>query len=303
MAEPPTRELPPRVTMPLLTLITQQSLDEDYLHVAERRAAVGAPAPSSGRPRRLAAVMVAVFGVMIATAAIQTSRNQGVQQASRTTLVSRINDERDTVSRLQDRIVKLRDKNTALGKQDDQLSSAVQAAESRLRRLQVGTGFVAVHGEGVRVTVDDSPSGDEDGEVRDEDLALLVNGLWQAGAEAISINGQRLTAGTAIRNSGRAIHVNVVPLSPPYVVLAIGDRLSLQSGFIDSTSGQVFTGLVNSLGLGFSMDNEEDLSLPAAPPKLLRLHDVTAGASGDLPDHDPTTGPSKGPTADEETTP
>ena len=296
MAEPGTRELPARVTMPLLTLITQQSLDEDYLHVAERRAAGGGgPGQSSGRPRRVAAVMLAVFGVLIATAAIQTSRNQDVQQSSRTTLVSRIDDERDTVSRLQDRIVRLRDKITALDKQNEQVSATALAAESRLRRLQVRAGFVAVQGEGVRIVVDDSPVGDEDGEVRDEDLALVANGLWEAGAEAITINGQRLTADSAIRNSGRAIHVNVVPLSPPYIVLAIGDQRSLQSGFLESTSGQLFSDLVSTFGLGFTMDNEDHLSLQAAPARLLRLHSVVSGTSGDLPDHDPT--------PDEETTP
>jgi uncharacterized protein YlxW (UPF0749 family) len=287
-------DLPQRVTMPLLTLITQQSLDEDYLHVAERRAA-GPPGPPSGRPRRTAAVMVGVFGILVATAAVQTARNHGVDQASRTTLVSRINDERATVEKLQERIVRLRERNAALERQGDQLATTEQAAVSRLRRLQVRTGFVAVRGPGVRITVDDSPDGDPDGAVQDEDLAMVANGLWEAGAEAVSINGQRLTAVTAIRNSSRAILVNVVPLTPPYTVLAIGDPLTLQSKFLDSASGQAFSILVSNYGLGFDMENEETLSLPAAPPKLLRLHSVLAGSSADLPDHEPT--------PDEETTP
>ena len=54
--------------------------------------------------------------------------------------------------------------------------------------------------------------------VRDADLAILVDGLWNAGAEAIAINGQRLTALTPIRNAGPAIQVNSTPLVPPYVV-------------------------------------------------------------------------------------
>lgn len=283
-------DLPQRVTMPLLTLITQQAMDEDYLHVAERRAA-GAPGPPQGRPRRTAAVMIAVFGVLVATAGVQTSRNQGVDEASRTTLVSRINDGRATVSRLQDRIARLRDRNTALESQGDQVSATEQAAVTRLRRLQVGTGFVAVSGEGVRITVDDSPDGGTDGTVRDEDLAKLANGLWEAGAEAISINGERLTAVSAIRNSARVIYVNIRPLTPPYTVLAIGDIRTLQSDFLDSAGGQMFSDLVSTYGLGFDMDNEDALSLPAAPSSLLRLHSVVAGASDDLPTHDEETTP------------
>lgn len=283
-------DLPQRVTMPLLTLITQQALDEDYLHVAERRAA-GAPGPPQGRPRRTAAVMVAVFGVLVATAGVQTARNQGVDQASRTTLVSRINDERASVSRLQDRIARLRDRNAALETQGDQLSATEQAVVTRLRRLQVSTGFVAVSGEGVRITVDDSADGGADGQVRDEDLAKLANGLWEAGAEAISINGQRLTAVSAIRNSARVIYVNTVPLTPPYTVLAIGDVRTLQADFLDSDGGQLFSELVSRYGLAFDMDNEDALSLPAARASLLRLHNAVAGAADDPPNHDEETTP------------
>ncbi len=57
-------QLDERVRMPLLTLITQQSLDEDYLHAAERRRA-GAPRPPEGRQVRTAAVVVLVFGVLV----------------------------------------------------------------------------------------------------------------------------------------------------------------------------------------------------------------------------------------------
>ena len=52
---------------------------------------------------------------------------------------------------------------------------------------------MAVHGPGLRITVSDNPDGSSDGRVRATDLRLLVNGLWQAGAEAIAINGRRLT--------------------------------------------------------------------------------------------------------------
>ena len=57
-----------------------------------------------------------------------------------------------------------------------------------------------------------------DGRVLDRDLQELVNGLWAAGAEAVSVDGQRLTARTAIRSAGEAVLVDFRPLSPPYVV-------------------------------------------------------------------------------------
>ncbi|HET9421104.1 MAG TPA: DUF881 domain-containing protein [Nocardioides sp.] len=288
--QPPTEErvdLPARVTMPLLTLITQQSLDEDYQQAAERRQA-GLAGPRAGRPWVTAAVVVAVFGVLVSTAAVQTSRNADVDDAGRATLIERIENQRDRVSRQQDRIARLRSRNSAVGDQLTTLTASVEAVGARLARLRVSTGFVAVEGEGVRVSVDDADTGDPNGIVRDNDLALLVNGLWSAGAEAISVNGQRITAMTSIRTSGRAIEVNSVGIAPPYTVLAIGDRSSLQADFFDTTSGLAFDGLTRRYGMTFDMDNEDQLSLPAASSQLLRLRSVRAGVEGE--EHEPAPG-------------
>jgi uncharacterized protein YlxW (UPF0749 family) len=273
--------------MPLLTLITQQSLDEDYQQAAERRQA-GLSGPRVGRPWVTAAVVVAVFGILVSTAAVQNSRNADVDDAGRTTLIERIENQRDRVSRQQDRIARLRSRNSAAGDRLTSLTASVEAVEARLGRLQVATGFVAVEGEGVRVTVDDADSGDPNGIVRDKDLALLVNGLWSAGAEAISVNGQRITAMTSIRTSGPAIEVNSVGIAPPYTVLAIGDRSSLQADFYDTTSGLAFDGLTRRYGMAFGMDNEEQISLPAAPSQLLQLRSVRAGVEGE--EHEPAPG-------------
>ncbi len=277
----PDRQLPDRVTMPLLSLITQQSLDEDYLHVAERRAA-GTPQPPRGRPHRIAAVVIAVFGILVTTAAVQTSRNAGVDSAGRATLIAQIVDERTSVSDMQDDIVRLRERNVGLSSRLSQLTLTEQASASRLRRLEAVTGFVPVTGEGVKIVVDDAPNGDETQSVRDEDLAILVDGLWNAGAEAISINGQRLTVLSAIRNVNVAIHVNSRPLSPPYTVLAVGDTQTLQANLLSSTHGQEWFSLVDQLGFVFDMQNEESLSLPAARMRPLRA--VTPGTAAENSD-------------------
>jgi uncharacterized protein YlxW (UPF0749 family) len=173
----------------------------------------------------------------------------------------------------------------------DQMTSTAQTTVARMRRLETNTGFVAVSGPGVRATVDDAPNGDPAQAVRDEDLALLVDGLWSAGAEAIAINGQRLTTLSAIRNSGPAIHVNGRPLAPPYTVLAIGDTRTLQADLLDSTHGSEFYSLARQLQFAFELRNEDSMSLPAAPDRLLRLRHATAGTA-ERDDH-----------IDEETTP
>lgn len=263
-----------RVNTPLLTLITQQSLDEDYRHVAERRAEQGGT-PTHRRRLGTATVVVAVFGLLVTVAAVQTSQRAGVASASRASLIANIDRERADVAARQERIVDLRELDVSLQDNLDDVTAAVQGGLARVQRLETITGFGAVTGPGVRVVVHDG-----DGfAVRDRDLRPLVDGLWNAGAEAISINGQRLTARSPIRNSGAAIHVNFRPLSPPYVVLAIGDPRTLQADLMETTSGLTFRDTAAHFGFSWTMDNVDRLSLPPAPPRLLRLDWAVRGSA------------------------
>jgi uncharacterized protein YlxW (UPF0749 family) len=264
-------ELPQHVTRPLLALITSQSMDEDYQHVAARRAAGEGHVPTRERGRRVATgAVIAVFGTLVAVAAVQTSRNADVDALGRASLISRIQDEKQDVAQLRSRAGDIRDENVEA---DEQLRNQRQIEAElgqRVTRLGVRTGYLAVRGPGVRITVDDTPGGDENQVVRDEDLAILVDGLWAAGAEAIAINGQRLTALSPIQNTGPAIHVNFRPLNPPYEVLAVGDPDTLQARFLDTTHGSVWFSLARSLGFDFEMQNDDDLELPAARIRALR---------------------------------
>lgn len=263
-----------RVSTPLLTLITAQSLDEDYQHVAERRAAQGGT-PTHRRRLGTATVVVAVFGLLVTVAAVQNSQRAGVESASRASLIANIDRGRADVAALQERIVDLRELDVSLQDNLDDVTASAQGALARVQRLGVVTGFGAVTGPGVRVEVKDGNGV----AVRDRDLRPLVDGLWNAGAEAISINGQRLTARSPIRNSGAAVHVNFRPLSPPYVVLAIGDPRTLQADLMETTSGLTFRDTAAHFGFPWTMDNVDRLSLPPAPPRLLRLDWAVEGSA------------------------
>jgi uncharacterized protein YlxW (UPF0749 family) len=288
-AGPPPRALPPRVTLPLLSLVTESSLDEDYRHVAERRASRGA-SPERGSRHRGAAVVVGVFGILIATAAVQTSRNADVDSASREALTNRIDQRRESVSSLRDRIAELRNQNRDLTAQFQRLAGPLRDAQARRQALRVITGFVAVQGPGVRVTVDDAASGEPDGRVRATDLRLLVNGLWEAGAEAIAINGRRLTALSAIVNAGIAVKVNRSELTPPYVVQVIGNPRTLQADLLTTTSGVSFQALAERYGFVVQRQDVDTLSLPAAPASQLRLRHVEAADAADPGNQDEESG-------------
>ena len=142
---------------------------------------------------------------------------------------------------------------------------------------------MAVHGPGLRITVSDNPDGSADGRVRATDLRLLVNGLWRAGAEAIAINGRRLSAISAIVNSNISVQVNRSPLTPPYVISAIGDDnlATPASGQHDRASQ--FQALADQFGFVVDRQNESELVLPAAPDTQLRLR--YAGQGSGSPDN------------------
>jgi uncharacterized protein YlxW (UPF0749 family) len=108
------------------------------------------------------------------------------------------------------------------------------------------------------------------GRVRDRDMQRVVNGLWACGAEAITVNGQRLTSLSAIRAAGDAILVDNKPLAPPYTVLAIGDGKRLSTAFQDSEDGQYLHVLQQDYGIRSSIGVERDLRLAAAPSLTVR---------------------------------
>jgi uncharacterized protein YlxW (UPF0749 family) len=106
-----------------------------------------------------------------------------------------------------------------------------------------------------------------------------VNGLWAAGAEAIAINGQRLTATTAIRNAGQAILVAYRPLQPPYVISAIGDPDTLPARFEDTVGGAYLRLIGQTYGIRSREEvhagtDGDALRLPAADSLTVRRASV-----------------------------
>lgn len=260
-----------RAKMPLVDLIMREALDEEYVDVARRRTS----GTRTGRPGVFAAVAVLLFGVLVTISFQQTRSNEVVTDAGRATLEKGIRTRRVLVSRAQDRIVDLRAAVASAEAADEVLSENSAEVTRRVRRLEASTGFSALTGEGVRIVVGDAPDGLSKHRVYDEDLALLTNGLWEAGASAIAVDGQRITALSAFRFSGGTIRVNDANLIPPYTVEALGDRGTLQANLLDTTSGLTFQSRADEFGFMLSMQNEQRLSLPSAPQRLLDLRSAT----------------------------
>jgi uncharacterized protein YlxW (UPF0749 family) len=118
-----------------------------------------------------------------------------------------------------------------------------------------------------------------EGRVQDRDLQDAVNGLWAAGAEAVSINGLRLSALTAIRSAGEAILVDFRPVSPPYTVRAIGNPGTLQARFVDGQSGRRLSTFSSLYGISLIVRRTSSQTLPGAGTPTLRLAAPVRGAS------------------------
>lgn len=280
------RQLPPRVTMGLLPYLNSHAIDEDYAGAAERRSTQADGAGSPQRFGRRSAVVLAVFALLAMTAAVQTSRASDSEADERSALIDQVKERRSSVAAQRTLIATLVTENRRL--ESDLLRStgvaASVVADLDLLRLRSGTSVAT--GPGVEVVADDAPDAEEDrNKVLDSDLQKLVNGLWQAGAEAISINGERLTVLSAIRHAGSAITVNYTSLSRPYRILAIGNPETLPSRFAETTTGQAWLDLQGEVGLKFSMVTRDSLRLPAAETPQLRhvvLDDAgTSNGEGD----------------------
>jgi uncharacterized protein YlxW (UPF0749 family) len=284
-------ELPEHVTVPLLALITQRSLDADYEHVAARRRAESGAPPEHRVPRRTAGLVLLVFGLLVTVAAVQTSRNASAYDASRESLIEQINLRRAGLSDIQRRLDGEESKVLALQSNTSDLRTEQQAAQVRLQRLGVRTGFAPVVGPGIQVTVNSAPDSAGSQLVRDSDLTLLTDALWAAGAEAISVNGQRLTVLSAFRNVGTGVLVNTQPINPPYVFDVIGDPDTMPANLLASSIGEKWYTLKDSLGFRFDVRNSGTMSLPAAPQQGLRSATVTPEDDGHTPTQKGDSGP------------
>jgi uncharacterized protein YlxW (UPF0749 family) len=267
--------------MSLITNVMDHSLDDGYAEAAARKKAAG----DGGMPKTLRAKLGLAAGLVLAALVVTVGAAQArvaapVVAKERQELVDRIDRETETADKLEDSVDRLREDVSA--RQREALKHSGGSAESEI--VGILSGAAAVHGPGVKLVVNDAKDagsgadGDprettgfsDTGRVRDRDMQRVVNGLWESGAEAVSINGQRLTALSAIRAAGDAILVDNKPLVPPYTVLAVGDGQRLSTRFQNSADGLYLNALQEGYGIRTGISVEDDLRLPAAPSVIVR---------------------------------
>lgn len=144
--------------------------------------------------------------------------------------------------------------------------SGSEASSKEAELIKMSAGVLAVEGPGIIITIDDSKRVSKPGEnpnlylIHDDDILKVINELWAAGAEAMSINEQRLIASSEIRCAGPTLSVNNVRYSPPYDIRAIGDPQTLENAL------KMRGGVVETLqfwGIQITIKPQELVTIPA----------------------------------------
>jgi uncharacterized protein YlxW (UPF0749 family) len=261
--------------MTLLREVMERPLDPSY-------AAAAAHPRHRGRGALVVTLLLAIlagFVVCLSVRQIQQPKRQSEQASA--TLRKRIDERLDLVRHREAANAALRA--TIARDQQAVLGAGGDAMSDQTRKLGMAAGELAVTGPGVEFTVDDAQStnqavgadpraklAQEGGVVLDADLQVIVNGLWAAGAEAVAINGERLTALSAIRSAGEAILVDFRPLTRPYRIDAVGSSAQLQANFAASGAGPYVQSLRSNNGIRVDIAVRDSLHLPGAGHSVLR---------------------------------
>jgi len=138
--------------------------------------------------------------------------------------------------------------------------------QEELSKARVIGGLTEVKGPGVVIEMTDSQKAAQPGQdpnvflIHDKDLQDVINAAFGAGAEALSVNGQRFVSKTEVVCAGNVIMINGSRVAPPFKILAIGDPTVLENGL------NMRGGVVNNLqfwGIDVKIKQQEEIVIPA----------------------------------------
>lgn len=173
--------------------------------------------------RNIAITMVCILlGIMLALQYKSINYNQSMSDLQ----YKRLDELKDDLIKLQNQKTELQDKLKELEKENQTFLTAkagdseyAQQIQKNLMNARLFAGLVDVKGKGIIVTLEDN----EYNQVVDSDILDVVNELRASGAQAISVNDERIVAMSEIRQAGRYIMVNGKQLVSPYIIKAIAD--------------------------------------------------------------------------------
>jgi uncharacterized protein YlxW (UPF0749 family) len=253
------------------------------------------------------AVVTGLLGFLLVTAAFSARDAQRAAVPRKTQLVQLIEQRRSQEADLEQAVRALRQQVLDAEHRSASTDKTQRAEADRAALLAAQAGTTALTGSALIVKLSDSnrqpqASGDAGAYlIHDSDLQLVVNALFAAGAEAVSVNDNRIVATSPIRAAGATIVVNFRPLTGPYQVVGIGaDR----SRFEASEIARRFHTWTTQYGLGFGVASADaTVSAYAGRVDISSAQAVRPTTTAPPPPPaSPTTGPRVAPTAAPPTT-
>jgi uncharacterized protein YlxW (UPF0749 family) len=98
--------------------------------------------------------------------------------------------------------------------------------------------------------------------VHQQDIQAVANALWAGGAEAMTIQGQRVVSTTGIKCVGNVVILHGVPYSPPYRISAIGPADQMLTSVTTSPYIQLYLQVVRSSQLGWDVAVDDSMDMP-----------------------------------------
>jgi uncharacterized protein YlxW (UPF0749 family) len=222
--------------------------------------------------RVVAVVVFVVAGVLFVTSSL-ISDGLDLRASSVTDLDTVIRQQRQRTDDLQSRVA-------SLTREVDTLGKSVQDAEvgdlqRQVDALRGPAGFEEVRGPALTVVLSDAPKEEieravDKGEVtadqlvvHQQDIQAVVNALWSGGAEAMTLQNQRVISTTGIKCVGNTVVLHGVPYAPPYKITAIGDLTSLRLALDSSDYIDGYKTYVDAHNLGYEVSTDDEVTLPA----------------------------------------
>ena len=221
------------------------------------------------RPWRvLTPVAFAAAGVLMVTSAV-TSGGTDLRSG-------RYEDLADLARNETQRVQSLRAESSALNGDIARLSRQVKGpalheAQVRVDGLKAPAGLTAVEGPGITVTLQDAPKAVQESAgsevanaiVHQQDIQAVANAMWVGGAEAMTIQGQRVVSTTGIKCVGNTVLLHGVTYSPPYVISAIGDVPALRASIQTNPYIRAYLRDVRAWQLGWDLQVADRIEAPA----------------------------------------
>ncbi len=252
-------------------------------HRHRRRSILGALSSRIGAARarssRVATswrvVTLGVFvlaGSLFATSALAAG-GLDLRASSVTDLDTVVRQERQRTDALQKQVSALNRDVASLGEDVD--DAQVGDLQRRVAELRGAAGFEPVKGPAVTVVLSDAPKDEidravESGEVtadelvvHQQDIQAVVNAMWAGGAEAMTLQGQRVISTTGIKCVGNTVVLHGVPYAPPYEITAIGDIDALRTSLASSDYIDGYKTYVEAHNLGYEVTESDEVSMPA----------------------------------------